>query len=203
MNAGETVTFSPEGTRMLELAEQIHVASGGAFSLLWQGGTLEHAADGWRVAGGRAGLGAILKGFLADRAADALVASGLDDFVVDAAGDVVAHGPGDTGRGWRVTVVSEDEPIAKVILRDAALSTSGGDQQPGHIKDPRTGEPVTCSRVATVVAPRGEIADALATATYASCGQRGLAERFGAKSLWIGADGSRRWSRGARRVFRR
>jgi thiamine biosynthesis lipoprotein len=166
---------------LFTIAEQIRVASHGAFALAWTGGTLDRGPEGWTLQGGKVGLGAILKGFLADRAADALVAAGMTDFIVDAAGDVVAHGNGARGKGWVVEVVAEGKRVAKVRLRDEAVSTSGEDQQPGHIRDPRTGAPITCSRVASVVAPRGVLADALATALYASCGQRGLVEGFGAR----------------------
>jgi thiamine biosynthesis lipoprotein len=201
VSTGGPVRFSPGGEALFTLAEAIRVASGGAFALPWTGGTLTATPDGWTLAGGPVGLGGILKGYLSDRAADALRAAGEANFVVDAAGDVVAAGSGGDGPGWSVVVEADGAPFAAVRLRDEALSTSGEDQQPGHIRDPRTGAAVTCSRVATVVAPSGAVADGLATALYASCGQRGLAEGFGATALYVGADGRRRWSRGARRRF--
>ncbi len=207
---GGAVAFPPEGERLFALAEQLRIQSFGAFNLAWSGGTLTHTPAGWTVTGGHIGLGGILKGFLADRAAETLRAAGVPDFLVDAAGDVVAHGSegglgsgNAPGSGWRVEVVSEGALLATVRLRNEALSTSGEDQQPGHIRDPRTGAAVTCARTVAVVAPTGVLADGLATAIFAGCAGPALAEAFGASAVVVGVGGRRRYSRGARPRFRR
>lgn len=175
--------FSPEGTRLFELAGAVNVASHGAFDLAWRGpGTVD--------------LGGILKGFLADRASDALLAHGVEDFVIDAAGDIVAHGDaGDGRRGWPVTVIT-DAATWNVRLRDQALSTSAEDRQPGHIVDARTGAAARCVRAVTVTAPEGALADAWATAFYAACGAVDLPA--GVRARWVDAEG-RRHQTGPRR----
>ncbi|MFZ5480986.1 MAG: FAD:protein FMN transferase [Myxococcota bacterium] len=190
LNAEGVATF-PD-VRVFRVGLEVAEASGGAFSLTWRGGAVTIDGDTVRATG-EVGLGGVLKGFLADRAAEVLTSRGRREFLIDAAGDLVARG------AWDV-----DLPALglRVRLVDAALSSSGDDQQPGHVRDPRTGEPVTCSRAASVVAADGAHADALATAVFAACDAR-LAERFGAKAVRLDAGGRLRWSRGAKRNFRR
>lgn len=203
LNGGGIVRFDPLATAMLRFGGELSHATGGAFDLMWAGGRLAETEEGWRVDGGRVGLGALLKGFLVDRAAEAVLAAGRTDFVIDAAGDVYAHGSDTSGHGWSVSVRGGDGvSLAWVRLRDEALSTSGDDQQPGHIRDPRTGAAVTCSRTVTVIAPTSMVADGVATALYAGCGTPGLAERHGAWALRVDAEGERQWTRGARGRFR-
>jgi thiamine biosynthesis lipoprotein len=60
-------------------------------------------------------------------------------------------------------------------VRDAHVSTSGGDQKPGHIIDPHTGAPAEGVLSATVVAHTGIEADALSTAVYVLGADAGLA----------------------------
>jgi thiamine biosynthesis lipoprotein len=174
---GEPVALSPASRHLFRVAKRVERRSDGAFRLAWRGGDWRLGRRGL-TATGPLGLGGILKGFLVDRAADALIEAGARDFVVDAAGDVVA-GPGGV---WEVEVPALGRVIA---LRDRALSTSGEEQQPGHIVDARTGVPVTCSRAAVVVATEGVWADALATALYASCGETRLPA--GAQGWWVAA----------------
>lgn len=199
---GGPVAFPPEALAMYQVADRLRTLTGGAFDVCWKGGRLLIAPDGLHVdpPGSAVGLGGILKGFLAERAADALTDAGEADFLVDAAGDIVARGDAEEGAsGWTVTLPALDRVVH---LRDAALSSSGDDQQPGHIRDPRTGDAVTCTRAVTVVAPDGAWADGLATAVFASCDET-IAAEAGAVALRRDAGGRLRWSEGARRVFRR
>jgi thiamine biosynthesis lipoprotein ApbE len=57
----------------------------------------------------------------------------------------------------------ERRPWGSFRVEDTSVSTSAGDQKPGHILDPRTGEPARGALAATVVAGSG-IEDALSTA---------------------------------------
>ena len=168
---GETVPFAGESGTLLDLAEDLRLRTGGAFSIVRSGGPLVREGDSVSAPFGTSiDLGGILKGFLADRAADELLARGVADFVVDAGGDVVAHGSvGDGREGWPVTVAVAGV-TRKLRLKNEAVSTSGEDQQPDHIVDRRTGEPVHTLHGVFVRAPQGVLADALATAVYASGG---------------------------------
>lgn len=201
-DTGGPVPFPPEAMPLFVAAERIRTMSGGAFDVAWQGGRLIVGPHELRVepTGTKIGLGGILKGFLVDRAVDALLERGERDFLVDAAGDVAARGSAAAGeRGWRVDLPALGR---HVVLHDAALSSSGEDFQPGHLVDPRTGQPPTCSRAVSVVAPEGVIADALATAIYVSCDEDIAAEANGV-ALRRDVSGRLRASPGAARVFKR
>lgn len=210
--AGARVRLSAPAERLFTFVGVLREQTGGAFDILWRAAAprpvLSHAAEGWSLsAPGPVDLGGVLKGWLVDRAVDALRAGGLRNFLVDAAGDIYAAGDAEGGRGWRVDVEGGRPGagrVATVRLRDAALSTSGNAGQPGHIHDAVSGEAREGQRVVSVVAPAGMIADGLATAIYAGGWRDGLAEAHGAVAMETGAgvEGSRRGSRGARRIFR-
>lgn len=210
LNRGETVTFPPETAGLWAVARSLEERSRGRFSLLWQGGQwVQSGETTFRLSGGEIGLGGILKGWLVDQAAAVLIAAGVENFLVDAAGDIVARGAltpdeaGPAGEGWPIEVEHPDGGVlAQVVLRDAALSTSGDYQQPGHIVDARTGKATACTRGVSVVAPTGVIADGLATTLFARCSVHGLPRQFGAVAVRMDATGGLSWSQGARRVFR-
>ncbi len=209
--AGEEVSLEPKEEALFRWVDTLRDTSGGRFDVSWKARAAGASPTWlWGPAGLRVDgpapidLGGVLKGWLADRAADALRAGGMTDFLVDAAGDIVAAGDEEgarAGAGWRVEVAGAQGRVATVRLRDAALSTSGNAWQPGHIHDATTGRSVVGARVVSVVAPSGMIADGLATAIYVS-GNLALAEGSGAWAFEVGEEGRRRWSRGARRIFR-
>jgi FAD:protein FMN transferase len=119
-------------------------------------------------------LGAIGKGYALDRASALLRASGVSHALLSAGcSSIVALGG--RGDGWRVDVVSplrHGRVIATLLLRNAALGTSGAGEQfvvengrrYGHVIDPRTGWPAEGILSATVVASDAALADALSTA---------------------------------------
>src|SRR5262249_37672729 len=85
--------------------------------------------------------------------------------------------PGSEDPGWRVGVrhpLRTSQPMAELLLRDQALSTSGAGtqffirrgQRYGHILDPRTGRPAEGLYSATVLAPTAAEAEGLSTAFY-------------------------------------
>lgn len=160
---GEAVRLPADTLGLFRLARAVERRSDGAFSLTFSGGSWSLRGDRLQATG-PLGLGGVLKGWLVDRAAEALEAQGVRRYLVDAAGDLRVGG------SWRVEV----EGLGERILTDEAISSSGESWQPGHIRDPRSGEPVTCSALAVVTAPESAWADALATALYASCGRTRL-----------------------------
>jgi thiamine biosynthesis lipoprotein len=125
--------------------------------------------------GMRLDFGGIGKGLAAQAALDRLRERGLPCALVALAGDVAVGAPPPGKRGWSVALpsVQTASGSARVLeLANAAVSTSGDAEQfvivdgrrYAHIVDPRTGLGAESPRTATVVAPRGELADALATA---------------------------------------
>jgi len=117
--------------------------------------------------GMRIDLGGIAKGYILDRALDALRVQGVTRALLEAGGDIVLGDPPPGRRGWRIAIAAGD-----TILANRAVSTSGDTEQfviiggvrYSHVIDPRTGMGLTSRREATVVAPDGVTADGLATA---------------------------------------
>ncbi len=157
----------------LPTAEEIDAARG---VMGW--GLVEFEQKGRLVALRRAGmrldLGGIAKGYAAQRAVDVLKRAGCPRCLVAMSGDIVAGDAPPGEKGWRVAVVMErsGRPIGKILLENAAVSTSGDTEQfveiggvrYSHIIDPATLLGMTARRCAVVVSTRGEWADALATA---------------------------------------
>ena len=133
----------------------------------------DHTAD-LRAAGMQVDLGAIGKGYAADEAAAVLKGLSYRSALVALGGDIVAAGAPPGSRGWTIDVADlrSHGAAPRVVLRDAAVSTSGDAEQwmeiagvrYSHIIDPRTGAPLTGRRSVTVIAPRGTLSDGLATA---------------------------------------
>ena len=127
--------------------------------------------------GVRIDLSSIAKGHGVDRAAEALAAGGIVDYLVEVGGEVRAHGTTETGAPWQVGIETSRpgrSAIRLVVsLRDGALATSGeyrnfydlAGVRLSHTIDPRTGRPVTHRlRSVSVLADRCARADGLATA---------------------------------------
>jgi thiamine biosynthesis lipoprotein len=127
-----------------------------------------------RAAGMRLDLGGIGKGFAAQEASRVLRERGVPRHMVALAGDVTAGAPPPGESGWRVVVETGYGAAARPLARlaDASISTSGDAEQfveiggvrYSHVLDPRTGLGLTTRTAATVVAPDGASADALASA---------------------------------------
>lgn len=216
---GPPVPVSDDLMRVMERAQAISEASGGAFDVtvgplvvLWRearrSGRLPPEAAlasakekvGYRkaeideqqrtirltVAGMRLDLGGIGKCFAADEAVKLLQQRGRGKCLVAVGGDVVAGDAPPGAVGWRVAVEHPDGSTEVVVLVDRAVSSSGDTQQfveidgtrYSHIVDPATGLGLTNRVGATVSAPDGATADALATAVCV------LGEERGRELVW-------------------
>ncbi len=116
-------------------------------------------------------LGGIAKGFAADEALKALTKHGIRSALVAAGGDIAVSGPPPGKEGWDVAIAPLEvgDPVPHLLLRDAAVSTSGDAEQYveiggvrySHIVDPRTGLGLTGRSEVTVVARHGIDSDSL------------------------------------------
>jgi len=132
-------------------------------------------------------LGGIAKGYAIDRASAVLLAAGIDNFLVQAGGDLYVHGRRIDGTPWIAGVRDprgeEGDHFAVMPVRDHAFSTAGDYERAyvvdgkryHHIIDPRTGYPATRSRSVTIWAHDALTADALDDAVFILGPQKGLA----------------------------
>jgi thiamine biosynthesis lipoprotein len=119
--------------------------------------------------GMRIDLGAIAKGFAAQRAVALLRSLGYPHCLVALAGDIFAGDAPPREQGWRVAL--DVPPGSVLLLRNQGVSTSGDTEQfleiggvrYSHIVDPRSTLGATRRARASVIAPDGAVCDALAT----------------------------------------
>jgi thiamine biosynthesis lipoprotein len=125
----------------------------------------------------RADLSGIAKGYAVDRAAKALDALGLVDYMVEAGGEIRTRGRNGDGRPWQIAIERPDAVPQRahriVPLTELAMATSGDYriyfERDGarycHEIEPATGLPIRHGLASvTVVAPDCVYADAMATA---------------------------------------
>lgn len=124
----------------------------------------------------RLDLGGIAKGAAAEAALRTLRQHGIPRAMVALSGDIAVGESPPGAPGWRIAIAGDrSQPAADaptLFLRHASISTSGDAEQwteiagvrYSHIVDPRTGWGVVGRPQATVIARRGAVADALATA---------------------------------------
>jgi thiamine biosynthesis lipoprotein len=142
-------------------------------------------------------LGAVAKGLAVDAAARELAA--LQDFAIDAGGDLYLGGVNERGEPWSVGIRHprvDDAMIARLRVSNQAVCTSGDyerrtpDCAEHHIVDPRTGASPESVISATVVAPGAMLADALATAAFVLGPKEGVEflNRAGVDGLIVTSD---------------
>jgi thiamine biosynthesis lipoprotein len=128
-------------------------------------------------------LGGIAKGYAADRAAEALRKSGVRSGLVNAGGNLTVFGG--KGRGTAIGVQDprrRDQILAKIYLKDSAVSTSGDYERffifrgirYSHIIDPKNGYPAQGEESVTVISQDGTLADAWSTALFVLGSDEGL-----------------------------
>jgi thiamine biosynthesis lipoprotein len=110
-----------------------------------------------------------VKGWAVEAAAGVLAGCGITSFLISAGGDIVARGAPEGSDGWRVGIQDPDKvesTLGTVELHDSAIATSGQYERGPHIWG-ITGDNENLVSV-SIVGPDLGIADALATAVFAS-----------------------------------
>jgi thiamine biosynthesis lipoprotein len=155
--------------------------------------------------GMRIDLGAIAKGYAADKAVEELKKQGIISGLVSVAGDIKAFGLKPDGKPWRVGVRNprqkgaDDEIMATIELKDMAISTSGDyeryffldDKRYHHILDPKTGYPAHGCQSVTVIAQNGVDTDSFSTGIFVLGPEKGmqLLKEMGFLGMIIDRDG--------------
>ncbi len=163
----------------------------------WRGLVLDSAAQTVRLnrPGIQIDLGGIAKGYAVDRAFASLRARGVTRALIEFGGDYRLGDPPPGTDGWDVEIAHADSAHRFMRLQNVAVASSGDTEQYvevdgvrySHVVDPRTGIGLTTRIAATVIAPVGITADALATAlTVTTPEQRGkLLENYPAVLTYL------------------
>lgn len=168
----------------------------------------------------RLDVGAIAKGWAAQKAADACGAKyPAEDggFLISVGGNVCATGPKDAdGTAWVIGIQKPDgeanEYLHTVYVKSGCVVTSGDYQrtyavdgkQYHHIIDPDTLFPSAYWRSVTIICEDSGQADALSTALFLmdlESGQK-LLEQYDAAAMWVNAEGKIFYSPGFEDLIR-
>jgi thiamine biosynthesis lipoprotein len=177
-----------------------HLHRDGALVLDMRAGTLT------RHTLAQANLSGIAKGYGVDRAAQALDALGITDYMVEVGGEIRTHGHNAEGRPWQLAVERPDamprRALRVVPLAGKSLATSGDyrnffvheGRRYSHEIDPASAAPVGHALASvSVVADDCTHADAWSTALFVQGLERGLATatRLGLAAYFVvrGPDG--------------
>ncbi len=120
---------------------------------------------------------AVAKGYAVDKVAEALMALGVENYLVDIGGELRVLGHNSSGEPWRLAIeqpqLARDTVQQIIAMTRGAIATSGDyrnffiheGQRYSHTIDPRTGFPVTHGLTSvSVIAASAAEADAWATA---------------------------------------
>ena len=242
---GEAVYVSDDTVRVLELALEVCESSGGALDItiapavdLWDfksGEAVIPAKDDIAAAmeqvdytkvildgntvrvpeGMQIDLGAVAKGYIADRVAQFLSDKGVESAALNFGGNVIAMGSKPDGSGWNIGIQDPEAPTgdsaAVLSVQGLSVVTSGVYQRGfdlngvryHHILDSETGYPVQNGVASvTIISSESALGDALSTACFAMGGDGlSFAESMGAEAVIIYSDGTMECTDGAEELL--
>mgnify|MGYP002524015640 CR=1 FL=1 len=154
----------------------------------------------------RLDVGAVAKGYVAQRVADELRTAGFADGIISIGGNTVAIGSRKDADVWRIGIQdpssdSDEEYFIKVGLSDMSLVTSGSYQRfytvngknYHHIIDPETLLPAEGYLSVSVISADSGLADALSTALFCmdiNEGLRLVESLDNVYAVWVKTDGT-------------
>lgn len=156
---GRPVTVDEETARLLDFATNCFQMSDGLFDIT--SGVLRHPHAttehvGWEKVSWRSpiiqlqpgmeiDLGGIAKEYAVDRVIDMLRQQTAGSVLVNFGGDIATSGKKQDGSAWSVGIEDprkSNKAIRILNMTSGAVATSGNTKRPGHIFNPRTGQPV-------------------------------------------------------------
>ena len=159
----------------------------------------------------RIDVGALGKGYATEKAAQALIAKGVEHYVLNIGGNIRIIGTKVNGESWKTGVKNPENPnyeySAYLNLADTSCVTSGDyeryftvdGKKYHHIIDGDTNMPAEYFSSITVICEDSGLADALSTALFCMSYEDGLTlveSIDGVGALWIGRDGEVKYSDG-------
>ena len=130
-------------------------------------------------------LGAIGKGFIAQKMKWKLQEAGVQGGLINAGGDLITWGKNEQGKEWYIGITDPEnrgKTIGYLNLENKAVATSGSyerfalidGKKYAHIIHPKTGYPVSGLHSVSVVSPDAELCDAIATSVFLLGKEKGL-----------------------------
>lgn len=157
----------------------------------------------------RLDVGAIAKGYAAQKAVEAMEAAGVSSMLLSVGGNVCSIGTRADGSSWKVGIRDpySDGNLCVVQVDGQSVVTSGtyeryytvGGRRYHHIIDPATLMPSTRYDSVTVISEDSGLADALTTGLFCMPVDEGMAlieSLPDTEALWVLSDGSQRMSGG-------
>lgn len=149
--------WSAEMREVFALAEKTKRETNGYFDIRRPDGLLDPSG--------------IVKGWAVRNAAELLAKGGMENFYIDAGGDIASQGNSGRGKPWSVGIRNpfNTSEIVKVIYpKGRGVATSGTYERGQHIYNPRApSEPITDIVSLTVIGPDVCEADRYATGAFA------------------------------------
>lgn len=150
----------------------------------------------------RIDVGAIAKGFCADKAREFLIDNGVKACLLNLGGNIIAINDDSVKKFWTIGVQnpdSEKEFVTKYDLKNQSAVTSGDYQRfyeydgkkIHHIIDSKTLMPAYNNKSVTIVGESSVLNDALSTALFILSYDEGvrMAEKYGVEAVWVTESG--------------
>jgi len=129
-------------------------------------------------------LSGIAKGKIVDLLSDFLTEQGVNNFLINAGGDIYIKGKNSSRKKWRIAIQdpdNHDQYVGIIEKSNTAVVTSGdyerffweSGKRYSHLLNPKTGYPDSDIRSVTVLASEATFADAIATAVFVMGNERG------------------------------
>lgn len=130
-------------------------------------------------------LGAIGKGFIANKIKYTLEKLGISSGIVNAGGDLICWGKNVENEAWKIGIADphkKEKYIAWLPIYNMSVATSGSyerfaminGEKYSHIIHPKTGMPVKGLQSVTVINPDAELCDAIATSVFLMGREEGM-----------------------------
>ncbi len=129
-------------------------------------------------------LDGIAKGYIVDKASDALSGLGIENFLINAGGDIRTAGHRQDGKPWTIAVQDPSKGQHypdKIKMTNGAIATSGNyevyfdrEKMFHHIVNPRNGFSPNASNSVSILAKTAMDADALSTAVFVMQPEKGI-----------------------------
>jgi len=170
----EPALVSNDLFEVLHVANEVYQFSGGAYDPTFIPGApapgFKHVvlhpnekSVEYKLSTIRVNLDGVGKGYALDSAGATLMARGASSALLNFGGQILAVGMPPGQDAWGVEIGGTDVTLR---LRDQSVSTSSQNEQPGHIKDPRSGKPAQRPGAVAVIAEDAAHADAWSTALF-------------------------------------